>query len=193
MSADNEVTRAITKRRSIRYYSKMPVPDEVVEKLIETGIHAPSALGLYPWSFIVVKDKEMMQKISDYAKPIVLEGLKNAKRVGMTQKYLDMVGEEGFSIFYNAPCLLLVLGKNDAPLADVDCSLCAQNIMLAAYSMGLGTCWIGSGRYLEKNPGLVEELGIPDEYHLVASLVLGYPAEKPEMPARPEPSVYWIK
>ena len=134
-----------------------------------------------------------MQKVSDYVKPIVIAGLKDSKMVGMTKKYLDMVGEEGFSIFYNAPCLLLILGRNDAPIADIDCSLCAQNIMLAAHSMSLGSCWIGSARHLEKNPGLVEELGIPDDYHLVASLVLGYPAEEPEMPARPEPAVHWIK
>ena len=193
MNDENEVIHVITGRRSIRNYSDRIVPDELIEKLIDTGIHAPSALALFPWSFIVVKDIEMMKRISDYVKPVVLEGLKNAKRVGMTQKYLDMVGEEGFSIFYNAPCVLFVLGRNDAPIADIDCSLCAQNIMLAAHSLGLGTCWIGSARHLEKNPGLVEELGIPDEYHLVAPLVLGYPAESPEMPPRPEPPVHWIK
>lgn len=193
MNADNEVTRAIAGRRSVRNFSEKEVSDELVEKLIDMGIQAPSALALFPWSFIVVKDRDIVRRISDYIKPIVLEGLKNAKRVGMTQKYLDMVGEEGFSIFYNAPCVLFVLGKNDVAFSDVDCSLCAQNIMLAAHSLGLATCWVGSARYLEKNPGLVEELGIPDEYHLVAPLVLGYPAESPEMPPRPEPPVYWIK
>ena len=193
MNDENEVTRVIKGRRSIRNYSDRVVPDELIERLIDMGIHAPSALALFPWSFIVVKDKGMMKRISEYVKPQILAELKNAKRVGMTQRYLDMVGEERFSIFYNAPCLLLILGKNDAPISDVDCALCAQNIMLAAHSMDLGTCWIGSARHLAKNPGLVEELGIPDEYHLVSSLVLGYPAEKPEKPARPEPSVNWIK
>lgn len=193
MNADNEVIRAITKRRSVRNFSEKEVSDELVERLIGIGIYAPSALALFPWSFIVIKNREMMQKISDYVKPIVLEGLKNAKRVGMTQKYLDMVGEEGFSIFYNAPCVLFVLGKNEAPFSDVDCSLCAQNVMLAAHSYGIATCWIGSARHLEKNPALVEELGFPDGYHLVSSLVLGYPDENPATPLRPGPSVNWIK
>ena len=192
MNQDDQVIDAIMNRRSIRTFMETQVPDDLIEKLIDAGIHAPSALGLYPWSFVVLKDQAMMKRISDYAKPIVIAGLKKSKSGGMTQRYLEMTGEEGFSIFYNAPCLLLVLGRDDAVLADVDCSLCAQNIMLAAHSLGLGTCWIGSARYLEKNPQLVSDLAIPEGYHIVAPLILGYPNEEPEMPERTEPKIVWV-
>ncbi|MBN1432911.1 MAG: nitroreductase [Methanomicrobiaceae archaeon] len=193
MNAENGVIDAILNRRSVRNFSNKAVPDDVIEKLIDAGIHAPSALGLYPWSFVIVKNQNMMKRISDFAKPIVIEGLKKSKGGGMTQRYLEMTGEEGFSIFYNAPCLLLVLGRNNAAFADIDCSLCAQNIMLAAHSLGLATCWIGSARYLEKDSGLVSALGIPDGYHLVAPLILGYPDVAPEMPGRTEPGIVWVK
>lgn len=193
MNLANETIGTIRGRRSIRNYSERDVPEELIKTLIDTGIHAPSALALFPWSFIVVRDRAMIKRISDYAKPAVIAGLKNEKSGGMTKRYLNMVGEEGFSIFYNAPCLLLILGKDEAPFANVDCSLCAQNIMLAAHSLGLGTCWIGSGRYIEKDPGIMADLGFPEGYHLVSSLVLGYPAEEPEMPERPEADIHWIK
>lgn len=193
MNAENEILDAIMNRRSVRNYSDREVPDELIEKLIDAGIHAPSALALFPWSFVVVKNKEILKEISDFVKPVIIKSLKNSETGGMTKKYLEMVGEEGFSIFYNAPCVMFVLGRNDLAFSDIDCSLCAQNIILSAYSFGLGTCWIGSAAYLEKNPKLVSDLGIPDGYHIVAPLVLGYPDEAPEMPDRPEPSVVWVR
>ncbi|MBP2132702.1 nitroreductase [Methanomicrobium sp. W14] len=193
MTAENEVIYAIKNRRSIRFFKEKEVPDEIIKELIDCGIHAPSALALYPWRFAVVKDKKLMKKISDYVRPVIIDSLKNAKTGGMTKKYLEMAGEKNFSIFYNASCLLLVLGRDDAIRADIDCSLCAQNIMLAAHSIGLGTCWIGSAGHLEKSRDLMSKLKIPEGYHLVASIILGYPDEKREMPKREKPEIVWIK
>ncbi|EHQ35537.1 nitroreductase family protein [Methanoplanus limicola] len=193
MSGENEVIKAIMNRRSIRNYQDREVPDEVIETIINAGIHAPSALALQPWSFVVIKDRTLMNKVSDYAKPIVIESLKKAKTGGMTKKYLEMVGEEGFSIFYNAPHLLLILGRNDLLYSDIDCSLCAENIMLAGASLGIGTCWIGSAKTAENSPELMAELKIPDGCHIVAPIIFGYRAEEPETPVKNPPEITWLK
>jgi len=192
MNHQNEVIKAILNRRSVRNYQNTEVSDEDIKKLINAGIHAPSALALQPWQFVVIKDRKLMDEISDFVKPIIIENLKKSKTGGMTKKYLEMTGEKDFSIFYNALHLLLILGKNDVLYSDIDCSLCAQNFMLAAHSLGIGTCWIGSAKIVEGNPDLLSELKVPDGWHIVAPIIFGIKAEEPDTPPKNEPEITWL-
>lgn len=192
MNIKNEVIKAILERRSIRNYQKTEIPDDTIENLINAGIHAPSALAIQPWQFVVIKDRKLMDKVSDFVKPIVIKNLKKSKNSGMTKKYLEMASEKDFSIFYNAPHLLLILGRNDVLYSDIDCSLCAQNFMLAAHSLGIGTCWIGSAKIAEGNPELLSELKVPDGWHIVAPIIFGIKAEEPDTPPKNEPEITWL-
>lgn len=101
-----------------------------------------------------------------------------------------MAGTENFSLFYSAPHLIIVLGDDTNPLSDIDCALCAENMMLAAHGMSIGSCWIGSARMASKSSELMAELDIPKGFHIVAPVVFGYPDEKPAKPEKNSPVIY---
>ena len=80
-------------------------------------------------------------------------------------------------IFFNAPALVLILTQ-DKLFYDESCACCAQNMMLAANSIGIGSCWIGFASVLGLNKKILENIGIPDNYHISAAIIFGYPREK---------------
>lgn len=121
----------IRERRSVRNYTDREVPDEALRAIIAAGIQAPTALGLQPWQFVVVRDRELMRQASDYCKPILLEKIGEESRPG-TEEFLAALRNPEFNIFYNAPVLVLVLGARDVVSSVLDCALCAENMMLAA-------------------------------------------------------------
>ena len=85
-------------------------------------------------------------------------------------------------IFFNAPALILILTQ-DKIFFDESCACCAQNMMLAAHSLGIGSCWIGFASALGLNKKLMEEIGIPKDHHISAAIVFGYPKEEIKRPS----------
>jgi len=181
----------IRERRSVRNYTDREVPDEALRAIIAAGIQAPTALGFQPWQFVVVRDRDLMQRASDYCKPLLLEKIGAEPRPGM-EEFLAALENPEFSIFYNAPVLVLVLGARDAVSSVLDCTLCAENMMLAAWALGIGSCWVGAATLVEQNPGLRAALKVPDDHQVVAPLIFGYPAPLPPKPARREPRIAWV-
>jgi nitroreductase len=147
------------RRRSVRAYRAEPVPEELIEAVLEAARWAPSAVNSQPWEFIVVTDPE----------------LKAA--VGRQARYFGV----GWPHIHQAPVLIAVCGRRLTPFARDDCLFAAANLMLAAADLGLGTCWIGG--FAE---GTIKELlGIPEAYVLPGFCTLGYPAgETPPPPKR---------
>ncbi|MDD4255542.1 MAG: nitroreductase family protein [Methanofollis sp.] len=185
------VLAAIRGRRSIRAYEERPLDEETVTAIIDAGVHAPTAMGLQPWRFIVVRDRGLMKQISDYCKPVLrtmLEGATDETSVG----FLALLSREDFEIFYGAPVLVLVLGNEKNPYSTYDCTLCAGTMMLAAHAMGIGSCWIGAAGPVAGSPELMRALEVPAGYEIIAPLIFGYPGERPEMPARIKPMVTWL-
>lgn len=181
----------ITGRRSVRSYEDRPLSEEIIKELIVLGIHAPTGSNMQPWAFVVVEDKELMRRWSDQTKEILLGQMDKNPYL---QQYRGVLSNKEFNIFYNAPCLLLIYGNTVSPNHVFDCSMAAQNIMLAAYEKGLGSCWIGFAMTLGNSPQFKEMLGVPEQFRLVAPLVLGYP--KGTWPAIPrkEPVIFaWKK
>ncbi|MBP2144681.1 nitroreductase [Methanofollis sp. W23] len=185
------VLAAIKERRSIRAYEDRPLDEATVTAVIEAGVHAPTAMGLQPWRFIVVRDRALMKQISDYCKP-VLRGMLEGATDEMAVVFRALLSREDFEIFYGAPVLVLVLGDEKNPYSTHDCTLCAGTMMLAAHAMGIGSCWIGSARPVAGNTELMKRLGVPSGYAIIAPLIFGYPGERPEMPVRAEPMITWI-
>lgn len=179
-------------RRSVRAYEDRPVPEEVIRELIDLGIHAPTASRLQPWSFVVVEDKELMKEWSDRAKELLLGQMESNTYL---QQYRAALENKDFHIFYHAPCLLLIYGDPGlSPNYLVDCTLAAQNIMLAAYEKGLGSCWIGFSYFVGNSPEMKQRLGVPENYRLVAPIVLGYPRGQWPYVPRKEPRILsWKK
>jgi Nitroreductase len=188
---ENCVIENIKTRRSVREFADRDVSDDDIKKIIDAGIHAPSGFNSQPWFFVVIKNREMMTRISDHCKPRLLAKLEEAtgETIEEFKKYLSM---EEFNIFYDAPVLVIVLGNNAGMTADYDCSLCAENMMLAAHSMGIGSCWIGSACFVQESAELLDELGITPDYRVIAPIVFGYELRETEEPPKKEPRVVWI-
>jgi nitroreductase len=185
------VFRTIGERRSIREYEEREVPEEVIRRLIDIGVQAPTGLGIQPWKFVVVRDKALMREVSDYCKAALIEDSEGTTDENI-QRFVSLLSQKEFNIFYNAPVLIAILGAVEDDMSAVDCTLCAENMMLAAWSIGIGSCWIGSASIVNEDPDLMERLAVPEEYDLVAPLIFGYPAKVPEKPERREPDITWI-
>ena len=186
-----EILTVIRERRSVRNYTDREVPQTVIRSIIAAGVQAPTALGLQPWQFVVVRDRDLMRQASDYCKPILAERIQEESRPE-TEEFLAALRNPDYSIFYNAPVLVLVLGARDVVSSVLDCSLCAENMMLAAWALGIGSCWIGSAALIQENPDLVSALKIPDDHQIVAPLIFGYPASLPPKLDRREPRITWV-
>ena len=187
-----EAIEAIMTRRSVRRFEHRQIPDAVLEKIIRAGTYAPSGLALQPWAFVIVHDKTFLHRVSEYCKPILLSLLKNSHD-GMSDAFRALVASPGYSIFYQAPTVILLIGKTDSRFRDIDCSLCAENMMLAAHAMGIGSCWVGSAGVAFDNRELLAGFRIPPGFSPVATIAFGYPAELPEVHDKIVPNVTWVR
>lgn len=175
-SLQNEVLENIYARRSVRNYELKDIPDDVLREIIRAGTYAPSAVNKQPWRFVVIKHKELLDKYSKLAKKLWTEqysGTDDPDRAGLAR----VMSQPGFDVFYGAPVLILVFASSDAFTPQYDCALAAGNMMLAARSLGIGSCWIGLASVLGQDMGVLEELGVPEGYKLMAPLVFGYPSK----------------
>lgn len=183
-----DLRQAIYSRRAVRDYTTEPLGREVLTRLIHAAIQAPSAVNEQPWSFAVVQDRKLLERISSEAKA---HGLR-APATGVPQRILERLHDPNSNIFYNAPALILISSRSDSPWAVVNCSLAAQNLMLAAHAEGLGTCWIGLAQaWLETRAGK-QLMGLPAHYLPVAPIIIGRPAATPPPVERKEPETRWI-
>lgn len=182
-----EVSEAVRKRRSVRNYSDRPVDEATVKALLEAATLAPSAINEQPWAFAVVQDRLLLKTYSDRAKKLMASHLSSTH--SELQKHLR---DPAFNIFYNASTLIVICARPVGEHPDWDCCLAAENLMLAAVDMGLGTCTIGFAWPLLEQTDVKEELNIKAEYRPVLPIIVGYPAEdSPTVPRRPPAILSW--
>ena len=184
-----DINEAISGRRSTRDYTGQPVDEETVRRLIDAAVHAPSASNGQPWTFTVVRDQGLLDRISDAAKSHVLATLPDGPQ---SDHYRTMLSDASFQIFYHASALILISGIAQRPWVAEDCALAAENLMLAAYSEGLGTCWIGFAQgFLNTSEGK-KALGLPATAVPVAPIIVGHPKAEIAPVPRKEPEIRWI-
>ncbi|MCD6223249.1 MAG: nitroreductase [Thermoplasmata archaeon] len=190
---ENEIIKCIKERRSIRRFKDDGIPKEIIEEIIEAARYAPSPENRQPWRFIVVTNKHRIKELSNEVKKQIKKILKNKWR--WKRKYPELkendlllflravANSSKDIIFYNAPAVIFIITK---PLTfnTEACSCAAQNIMLAAWSLGIGTCWIGFAKFLEQDEDAMEELGVPSGYTIAACIAMGYPARVPKASPR---------
>ena len=143
----------ILSRRSIRRYENKDIPEEVLQQILETGRQAPSAVNRQPIHFVIVNDHDILKNLCDN---LINRFVKNAP--------VAIVG--------CADIKSLLTGK----WAVVDTTIAMQNMVIAAWTLGIGSCWIGACN----NEKVKELLKIPDKWKVVALVTLGYPAEQPK-------------
>ena len=182
--------QVLKSRRSVRSYKDTPVDMATIKSLIGESIMAPSSGNRQPWKFIIVNDKEMMAEISGESKKNLLERIaKNPD--DYAKRYEDMLKNENYNVFYNAPALIMIVGDPAVKNLHSDCALAACYLMMAATARGLGTCWVNLGAFI-KDPEMLRRLGIPEGYAICAPIILGYPEKIPSAPARKAPEILSI-
>jgi nitroreductase len=184
-----DLNKAINNRRSVRHYSAKKVAKETLDTLLRSAVQAPSASNSQPWAFAVIQDADLLKRYSDKAKSLLLT---RSDEQPLLAKYRGMLSQTDFNIFYNAGTLVIIYAKPEGSHPEGDCCLAAQNLMLAAYDQGLGTCWIGFAVFLLNQPEIKAELGVPKEYTAVAPVIMGYPQGDIPRLSRKEPEIlFW--
>ena len=177
---------AIFGRSSVRAYKKESIDRPTLNALLAAAVRAPTAMHGEPWQFVIVEDSKRLMRLSDLAKvSFVME----AARLHADRPGLKVFSEPDFNVFYDAPALIVICAKSAGHFAVADCWLAAQNLMLAAHSMGFGTCVIGSAAAALNAPDIKHELGIPAETTVVAPIIVGRPSGESHPSARNEPQV----
>lgn len=182
------VNEAIAGRRSVRDFTPEKVSEADIRLLLRAAVMAPTAIHEEPWVFIVLQDKQLLNRLSDDAKELLNSGADPIHPSGTSHLSDHLVSPE-FNTFYNATTLIVIYGKQTGAFVAADCWLAAQNLMLAAYAQGLGTCVIGLAVTALNTPQWKEELGISNNMTAFAPIIVGMPAAKIPSVSRKQPEI----
>lgn len=202
----NFVLEAIKNRRSTRAYEQKTIPREIINQIIEAGNQAPftSITRSQPWRFVVVENQKFKQELLQTAMPFWKQMIEPMKQTEpeiykMATSLYDAMDEPKDVIYYNAPAIVFVIGPADNPFSSV---FACQNMMIAAQSLGLGSCYVGFGGMVKGNPEVVQALELEDDEAIFGPILLGYPKVNPSSavaealktmaPNREEPQTKWI-
>ncbi len=178
----NPVLSTIMARRSVRKYLDKPVEHEKLDLIVRAGINAPSGSNRQPWQVRVVESQQLIDQVTQVYKEV------NGEQVQRDKNFKNM--------FRNAPNLICICTPA-AGGGELDAGLLGENMMLAAQSMGLGTCCLGGPvRFLlsnEKARFFLDRLDIPADYKLLYIIAVGYPDEQPDAKPRDAQKVKYIK
>ncbi len=182
-----DIIEAIYHRRSVRDYKADAVPREVIDALIAAAVHAPSAMNLQPWAFLAIEGRDALSRYAERAKRYLVETMGPDSPLS---QYREQLSDPTFDIFYGAPGLIVIAATSDAAQSAEDCCMAAQNLMLAAYGMGLGTCCIGFARPWLNLGDTKSELGIPETHVPIAPIIVGYPKRAVPRVPRKQPEIH---
>lgn len=175
---DMSVIDAIRHRRATRSFTNERVGDAAIHSLLDAAIRAPTAMHEEPWEFAIVQDKAVLKRLSDDAKAAMRD---EPNRV------------PGFTlpdnIFYDAGTLIVIYGKPMGPFVVADCWLAAENLMLAACAMGLGTCVIGLALTALNSAKWKAELKVPPDVTAYAPIIVGAPRGAVPASSRNDPRI----
>ncbi len=188
----NPVLEAIHTRRSIRSYEPRPVPREMLMTIIDAANQAPSGMNTQPWRFVVIEDSGLKKKLLASAIPNSKKYLEPLKQVNPARYALVMRRYEELEdpIYYSAPAIIFVIGSGI--YASDSCPLACANLILAAHSLGLGSCWVKLGSLVTDNSEIVAALQLTGNETLFGPILIGYPKEQPKAPAKKDPIIRWI-
>lgn len=178
----NQVIETIMARRSVRKYLDQPVEHDKLQAIVECGINAPSGMNQQPWVIRVVEDTTYIKGITEVFR---------AEQPEQVERDPDFK-----TMFRNAPTIICVATPKDGK-GQLDAGMLGENMMLAAQSLGLGTCCLGGPVHFMKTSEAaqpyVERLNIPVDYELCYILAVGYPDESPEAKPRDKSKIEYIQ
>ncbi len=187
------VMDAIYGRRSVRSYGAKQIDADTIQSLLNAAVRAPTAVHEQPWAFVVIQNESLLQRLSDQAKPMFVEETRHRMEKGVANSFEHFVRPD-FNIFHGASTLIIICAKPVGPFIMADCWLAAENLLLAAYAAGLGSCIVGSAVSALNIRKMKAELGIPDDYTAIVPIVVGVPASEGHPATRKEPQILaWKK
>jgi len=177
----------LQKRRAIRDFEEREVPSKIIDEILQESTLAPSASNNQPCRFVVVQCRKTIKALSDESKANLLYDHAE-KKIKLAPDYVTFLQNENFNVFYNASCLIYIVGAKSVGSLDVDAALAASYIMFSAVARNLGTCWVALGANI-RDPQLKGELGISDNHRIVAPIIMGYPKVIPVATKRHAPEI----
>jgi nitroreductase len=186
---------AIFGRRSVRAYAPHRLEKSTIRALLDAAVQAPTAMLEQPWLFVVVQDRELLRQLSDrvkatWTREAIPESERRAGRAsGLHGAFIERLQDPGFDVFYGAGTLIVICARRIDTFIAADCWLAAENLMLAATALGLGTCCIGAAVEALHSKDIKAAIGMPADVHAVAPVIVGVPAGSPPPMARREPEI----
>jgi nitroreductase len=203
-----QVEKVILERRSVRWYKSTQVPEPLVRRILEAGRYAPSAGNSQPWKFIVIRDKALLEEMEHDVRETCklfrffldwrgrglmgkIAWLNSQMMIRILPHELHpiplgamfLIAEGKLKLFHGAPTVILILkDKRGVSNPDLDCGICGQNMVLAAHSLGLSTCWVGFVTALMKSHyrfKWLKRFNISYPYELLESITVGYARGNP--------------
>jgi nitroreductase len=170
---ENQVVKTIMERRSIRKYKPQPVERTKMDEILKCGINAPNAINRQAWEVRIVDNPEVLNKLTELY-------VKDHPKEAENPNFKNM--------FRNAPTVAFIANDTTFAYSPVDCGLMAENMILSAWSMGIGSCCLGGpARFMKANPEANEylkQMGFTENYDLLLCIGFGYPAETPKAKPR---------
>ena len=170
---NNAVIETIMTRRSVRKYQPQAVNRDTMQIIVECGINAPNAINRQAWEIRVVDNPEVIKKLTDLY-------VKDNPKEAENPSFINM--------FRNASTVAFIANDTTFAYSPVDCGLMAENMILSAWSMGIGSCCLGGpARFMKSNPEAnkyLQEMGFSENYDLLLCIGFGYPAETPKAKPR---------
>lgn len=204
----NTVEEAFLRRRSIRKYKGRQVPPHLIRRILEIGRYAPTQGNSQPWKFVVLRDKELLERIEnscvaecqrltaaiDYTnyppgswrrattrlKAQLLNRLDHNMLHPVPVGVVKIIAEGRFTVFHRAPTvILLLMDKRGVGCPEIDIGIVGTNIIMAAHSLGLGTCWVGFAKFLNGDKQLARQLGAEWPFEIIEGICIGYAIGEP--------------
>jgi nitroreductase len=183
----------------VRSYCPDAIDDTTIRTLLAMAVEAPTAMHREPWAFVIVQDRAILRRLSDRVKSHWQSTAPHAEHhvlaaVPEARGFLEALARPDFNVFYDAGSLILICVRPTSRFVSADCWLAAENLMLAACGMGLGTCVVGGAISALNLPEVKAELSIPTDVELIAPIIIGVPRGITAPTSRRAPEILsWLR
>jgi nitroreductase len=184
-----KIMGALKSRRAVREFRPDPVSPEVLKELAEAAVAAPSYMNLQPWAFTIVSDPATVSRMGHEAGHYLRAHLTPTSPFFGARKEIE---SPDFDAFYGAPALVLINATAEGALAESSCAMAAYALMLAAHSMGLGSCYVSHALPWLRTAEGKKALGLDKGLHPVSPVVVGCAVADPASPGRFHSKIQWI-
>lgn len=176
----NQTIENILNRRSTRVFTDEKVNEEILKQIVEAGLYAPSSMNKQLWHFTVIQSESILSELNKDTKAAIKKYAKTKiSNQVMLDKLISRANNDSYDTFYKAPVAIIVSKDTSDITSDNDCAVASQNLMIAAESFGLGSCWMSFVKNLfnldeSKAAEYFEKFEIPENYIPIHAIVIGH-------------------